>query len=59
MTACPLCGATHVSTDTVALHRFDPNQPTTFRARHPFAPERTTRAAAERDACRFRQENPR
>ena len=55
---CPLCGATH-STDTVAMHRFDPNRPTTFRARYPFAPERTTRAAAERDACRFRQENPR
>ena len=59
MTACPLCGAVHTSTDTVALHRFDPNTPTTYRARHPFAPERTTRAAAERDACRFRQENPR
>ena len=47
MTACPLCGATHTSTDTVALHRFDPNQPTTYRARYPFAPERTTRAAAK------------
>ncbi len=59
MTACPLCGATHVSTDTVAMHRFDPNQPTTYRALDPFAPERATRAEAERDACRFRQENPR
>ena len=59
MTACPLCGAIHTSTDTVALHRFDYTKPTTYRARHPFAPERTTRAQAERDACRFRQENPR
>ena len=59
MTACPLCGATHTSTDTVAMHRFDPNRPTAFRALYPFAPERATRAEAERDACRFRQENPR
>ena len=59
MTTCPLCGATHTSTDTVALHRFDHNTPTTYRAHYPFAPERATRAAAERDACRFRQENRR
>ena len=59
MTACPLCGAIHTSTDTVAMHRFDPNQPTTYRAHYPFAPERATRAEAERDACRFRQEQQR
>lgn len=56
---CQVCGATHVSTDTVALHRFDPNLPTTYRAHRPFAPERTTRAQAERDACRHRQEQQR
>ena len=57
MTACPLCGTIHAPTDTRAMHRFDPTVPTTYRADHPFAPERTTRAQAERDACRFRQEN--
>ena len=42
-------------TDTYAIGRFTPGDPT-FRAQFPGSPERTTRAAAERDMCRWRAE---
>lgn len=56
---CTHCRRVHTSTDTIAQHRFDPTVPTTYRAAHPFAVERETRAEAEADMCRFRQENQR
>ena len=52
---CPDCGHTHAGTDTYAIGRFAPGDPT-FRAQFPGSPERTTRAAAERDMCRWRAE---
>ena len=56
---CPDCHRIHASTDTYALRRFVPALTHTYRADYPDSPERTTRAAAERDACRHRQENRR
>ena len=41
---------------TIAVSR-PPDGPLGYRACYPGAPERTTRAAAERDMCRHRQEN--
>ena len=63
---CPNCGHTHAGTDTYAIGRFAPGDPT-FRAQFPGSPERTTRAAAERttraqaerDMCQHRQEQTR
>ena len=52
---CPDCGATHTSTDTCAVGRFLPTGPE-FRARYDGAPLRATRAEAERDMCRWRQD---
>lgn len=54
---CTHCHHVHTSTDTFAMHRFDPTTPTTYRAAYLFAVERATRAEAEADMCRFRQEN--
>ena len=56
---CPDCGHTHTATDSHALRRFEPTLAHTFAATYPGAPERTTRAAAERDMCRHRQEQTR
>lgn len=50
---CAACNHLHTAADTVAIGRFTP--PPTFRAQYVGSPERTTRAAAERDMCRFRQ----
>ena len=44
-----------VPADTYAIGRFVPGDPA-FRAQFPGSPERTTRAAAERDMCRWRAE---
>lgn len=37
--------------ETVAVGRFDPDRPTTFRAASPGAPERGTRGEAQADSC--------
>ena len=57
--ACPDCGRTHVGTDAQAMRRFEPTLAHTFRATYPGAPERVTRAQAERDMCNHRQEQNR
>ena len=44
---------------TIAVGRFRPDGPIGYRACYPGAPEHTTRAAAERDMCRHRQEQTR
>ena len=52
--SCPECDHTHTTTDTIAVGRFLPAGPQ-YRAQYVNSPLRTTRAAAERDMCRFRQ----
>ena len=56
---CAACGHTHTGTDTHALRRFEPTLAHTYAATYPRAPERTTRAQAERDMCQHRQEQTR
>lgn len=55
---CPRCGHTHTTADTAAVRRFD-NLTHRFVAMFPGAPERVTRAKAERDMCDHRQETGR
>lgn len=49
MTACPRCGDTIHPTH--AEGRFQATGPTGYRANHPGAPLRRTRAGAEEDQC--------
>lgn len=49
---CDDCDHLHTAADTIAIGRFTP--PPTYRAQYVGSPERTTRAAAERDMCRMR-----
>lgn len=53
---CPDCGYRHSPGDTYALNRFNRAEPIAFRAAYDGAPNRTTRAAAEADMCRWRRQ---
>ena len=56
MKICPDCHHTHASDDVRAVHRFDPDQPTTFAHRLLPGVQFPTREAAEEAACAARQE---
>lgn len=54
---CGACGHVHDSSWTIAVGRFDPNLPTTYRAAHTQAITRPSRAEAEADMCTHLKES--
>lgn len=51
---CPVCGTIHAGTDVRCVGRFEPRRGGWFQADYTGAPERQTRAEAERDMCAHR-----
>lgn len=56
--SCSVCGYVHTVDDVVALGRFS-SYATTYRARFPDSPVRTTREDADADMCAWRARKPR